>query len=604
MRGLKSRLYQKKPIAPKSVPHNESQLEENDTSPYSLHAMQRGKLMGAQRQAVINNLANGGGDRALQRWLATSKQPNPTSEIARKGKPKEADPAYTSENITADIPEHIRAQIHSANDEDLLFKLGAWHLKGQDELTAENRKETVEFFKNIKKVDVPGNLWMHQGAKERLEAVNKVLEKKGLSWPKTDVGQSFRGNLGHEHKTGRFHAHKLGFAVDFNAATNSMIVDGRMARLIQVVGGGSSNLNLSGGHREKLHELGKKVTQAEKENKSPEELDFVKQFLKESKFEEEFDRVSGVNAKFVGSLNAGIKESLATLRTQYIQLHDGSVYKNLLKQVATAQKTKKKDPAEQAAVEAELKTAQAELDKLTESIRKQIAVLLKPWIDLVRAKKEAVKKELDAKQALEQAQSSEEQQKILADLAEFKSKQEGLNAEILELTAQKNKKELSKKKSELKGLGRSGRDIDKRQKKFLDKQKKKDTKAQADYDYWVWLEDSLAGKSYKDLDFVLGLKEKDNEVRDASALQLVRVGFFNVYDNEKASGEEGAEKKPDPEKSKHNFNRTFARQMLLHGFGWGAAWNPTSQDTMHFELAEWVDNLPSTLAHYGKQQGG
>jgi len=25
---------------------------------------------------------------------------------------------------------------------------------------------------------------------------------------------------------------------------------------------------------------------------------------------------------------------------------------------------------------------------------------------------------------------------------------------------------------------------------------------------------------------------------------------------------------------------------------------------MHFELAEWVDNLPSTLAHYGKQQGG
>lgn len=513
---------------------------------------------------------------------------------------------------------------------------GEWHFGASPD-------KVIEFFNQIVKVDVPGDLYMHRKAAERLENIYAILKKNGKPWPETSVGQSFRGNLDHGESTASYHAHKLGFALDFRADVNPMLTDGFKRRLLKAVGGGSSNVNLNRGgqkgHREAIREMGKLVGKTITENKQKvaagevvvadnvTRLAQVDNFFNLREFDQEYDRVKGVSDNFVGSLTGAVINELKDLRESYLAQRKEPEFKALLAkaagfkvQIAKLEKAKTKDDAAITAAKAALDSAEAELDAKTVKMRDRIKVLLQPWITAVSKQRELAKVEheqAEAAQNAQQAQDAAHQKQLEADYTKKLAEAQQQIAEA-KAAGKKSKVKLPTKPKAEKGA-------DKAAKAAAEKAQDK----KAELDYWIRLQNILEVKAYGHLDFVLekgstktievdapasatpalapvaeeaptgkgkkgkgkskpaapatpkDKKEIETGVMNPSVLQLAQRGFFN----------------PDKEKSdRKGFDKEFVKLMLMHGFAWGATWS--SQDTMHFELAEEIDNMPSSLRKY------
>lgn len=511
---------------------------------------------------------------------------------------------------------------------------GEWHFGASPD-------KVIEFFNQIVKVNVPGDLYMHKKAAERLENIYAILEKNKKPWPETSVGQSFRGNLDHGESTASYHAHKLGFALDFRADVNPMITDGLKRRLLKAVGGGSSNVNLNRGgqkgHREAIREMGKLVGKTIAENKQKTaagevvaadnvtHLAQVDNFFSLREFDEEYDRVKGVSDNFVGSLTKGVIDELKDLRDSYLAQRKEPEFKALLTkaagfkvQIAKLEKAKTKDEVALTAAKSELTAVQAELDAKTLKMRERIKVLLQPWITAVKTQRELAKIEYEQAAASQNAQQTQ-------DAAHQKQLETDYNQKLAEAQQQIAEAKAAGKKSKVKlpTKPKAEKGADKAAKAAAEKTQDKKN----ELDYWIWLQDTLEVKAYNHLDFVLEKgstktieveatnsaapvpapvaeetstgkakkgkakaaapatpkekKEIETGVVNPSVLQLAQRGFFN----------------PDKEKSdRKGFDKEFVKLMLMHGFAWGATW--ASQDTMHFELAEEIDNMPSSLRKY------
>ena len=541
-----------------------------------------------------------------------------------------------AEPVTKTVDKNGKKKVHDQKsiEGSQYAQQGQWHFK-------EDPEQVIEFFNKIVKVNVPGGLWMHETAARRLEAVYAMVTDRKQAWPETSVGQSFRGNLEHEESTASFHAHKLGFALDFRADVNPMLTDGRKRRLLQAVGGGAPNMTLGTGHRRDIRKMSQEYSRLVKANhglplsveqeKAFEHSNLVDSFFEGRDFSGQYDRVRGVNNKFVGSLKKDVINELLGLRDTYLNVSKQGSYPGTMKQLkgwlSDLEKQKKsKAPNIQAiaTLTENIAKAEASLGEQFQAMRDRVRVLLKPWIDAVAEQKKATEAKLKiaqqnqdnrtAQTAADRAKQDEDyKQKVVEAQAKFEKAKVGNKHARLVLPKQ------AKAKKDSEGDKKAAQNV-----QDLTNER----------DYWVWLEDTLSVKSYSFLDFVFEkggvkkveitaeeaakqpknlieeeviaakqpkkskkggeeaepppstmkyYKKVENGVKDPSIMQLATRGFFNP-DQPQADGKD------------KGFNKDFVKLMLMHGFAWGATWG--SQDTMHFELAEEIDKLPSSLRKY------
>jgi hypothetical protein len=114
--------------------------------------------------------------------------------------------------------------------------------------------------------------------------------------------------------------------------------------------------------------------------------------------------------------------------------------------------------------------------------------------------------------------------------------------------------------------------------------------------------DLQRGLSVSDFDarMVFGIGDKDAEadhsVRDPSLVQMFSKGFFNIDPAPPATpapapGAKPGARRPTPPSAPQGFDVHFMEEMAKHGFDQGSEWEPGGIDSMHFELAEAVDEL-------------
>lgn len=102
--------------------------------------------------------------------------------------------------------------------------------------------ETIEHFKKLRRVELrkkgtPTNLILHEEAAVRLEAVRDELPAGAM--PSTEIGWP-RGTPSLHGRAGIWNLHDIGFAVDFNATETPNLTDVRQKDLIKIVTGGQA----------------------------------------------------------------------------------------------------------------------------------------------------------------------------------------------------------------------------------------------------------------------------------------------------------------------------------------------------------------------------
>jgi hypothetical protein len=403
---------------------------------------------------------------------------------------------------------------------------------------------TFNHFKAIRKANVPGEVYLHDKAAQRLEAV--AAELKGRM-PASWVGYGLRGRFRtHTRESNSRMAHPLGYAVDYRPYENPMITDPRLTELLDMETGGatqfnSANLGVNFRQRRSL------IQQMGQSTADPKQ---ASSFM--DNFDKEFKRITEASTKFQDSLTAEVREQLLQLRTQYNTLTDQ--VSKLDKQI------KKAKPEAQPALLEEKNQCLADI----EAIKAQFSALFKPWLDKIAARK----LDIEAK---------------VPNVTQFPATRKELEKQIQaaqkEVNAQtQQQKQLAKKKDTPpqalptveEALGLATTHLKELQ------QMLKDYGQRERWDLLTQLETSLT----TDPAFVFA-----KDVRNPGVVQLLDKGFFTP------DAGPAADEKFNP--NKHGFNLAFMRAMIQHGFDQGIAWSPGSVDPMHFELVEGVDSLPT-----------
>ncbi len=401
---------------------------------------------------------------------------------------------------------------------------------------------TTNHFKAIRKANVPGEVYLHDKAASRLEA---VAAKLGGKMPASWVGYGLRGRFRtHTRESNSRMAHPMGYAVDYRPYEAPMITDSRLVELFDLQAGGATHFDPDkvGGYRQRrdfIQQMGQGTADPQK----------VATFFKN--FEDEYNRIKKASTDFQTSLADDLKKELFSLRDEYVGLQ---------KSIADVTKKlkKAKKPEEQAALAEEKKKHQ----DAVEVIRSKLSTVFKPWLDKLAEQKKGIEKlvpnvgQIPAKGELNK---------------QIKAAQQGVDAK------KKQKKDLEKKKVPQDQIDVVTQEIQAADAKLQElKQMLNNYGQKQRWDTLTQLETSLQ----TDLKFVFA-----KDVRNPGITQLLETGFFKP-DEEPAEGQ-----KFNP--NKHGFNLAFMKLMAEHGFDQGISWGASSVDSMHFELVEGVDSLPN-----------
>ncbi len=348
--------------------------------------------------------------------------------------------------------------------------------------------------------------------------------------------------------------HGLGLAMDFNAYINPMIKNAELQALIRTIGGGPQNMQLPPGANKTIAIMGQgkdeKAAQSnEGELETPEQR---KQHAKEQelleKMESEMERMMAQSDRIGQVLTKNDPQALVKLKTIKKEWEAAVAAKEKAeKALKVANRKKKKDEQEK---------LDPKYDQAIEEQKQKLRDVLKPWHDIIDAKK----KELEA--------AAGEPVKDAARLvAEAKRFRPGKGEQAEEKRADLNRR-LNEALEKLDGDGtRELRGEENAERKKGEKLKELlDRRASAEKELATL---KRLGEALSDFKFVFRRASTD-----PGAAQLAETGYFN---------------------SDRKFTVAFFHAMANHGFYPGACYGGGFLDSMHFRLAD--DLLPPPGKH-------
>jgi hypothetical protein len=176
-----------------------------------------------------------------------------------------------------------------------------------------SNQATIDWFKAIRKVTAPGNLFLHESAAARLEAVNTRM---GNEMPTSTIGYALRAPFSAGSTFTIADPHMLGLAIDYDTVDNPRLTRSSTPTLIQAVTGGASSAQLGWGARKTIMAMGQAAAAGEDVEKT---VAGAKGVL--TKIESETTRVAKVSDDFQQSLGTG-REKFLELQTKYFAAKD------------------------------------------------------------------------------------------------------------------------------------------------------------------------------------------------------------------------------------------------------------------------------------------
>jgi hypothetical protein len=393
-----------------------------------------------------------------------------------------------------------------------------------------SHRATIDWFKAIRKVAAPGNLFLHDSAAARLEAVAKRL---GTEMPTSTIGYAVRAPFSAKTTFSARDHHMMGLAIDYDTVDNPRLTRSSSPTLIQAVTGEASSAQLGWGARKTIMAMGKAAAAGEDVEKTVSGAGGVM-----TKIESEAKRLAAVSDAFQQSLGVG-RQKFLDLQRQYLAAKDKKDQDDVMAQVpaviqpwldavekaakaiADAAKAAGLDPdnlpnaAEVNAMIRARVTAKTDADRLAKKYKDKEPDPKKNAADIAKIADHEAKLKLTPKEGVPFATRC-------ADLAKLADEQGSLlgpvtDAKLRTLKLQAVKGDLAKP------------------------------------------------------EFLFGSSTK--QVPDGPSMaQLVEHGFFNPED-------------ADPKaRSQVNFNGKFIKEMAREGFFPGFAFGGESTDSMHFEF--------------------
>jgi hypothetical protein len=393
-----------------------------------------------------------------------------------------------------------------------------------------SNRATIDWFKAIRKVAAPGNLFLHESAAARLEAVSTRL---GSDMPKSTIGYAVRAPFSAKTTFSARDHHMMGLAIDYDTVDNPRLTRPSSPTLIQAVTGEASSAQLGAGARKTIMAMGKAAVAGEDVEKTVAGASAVL-----TKIESETKRVADVSDAFQQSLGAG-REKFLELQVKYLAAKDQKARDEVMAQVPAVIQPWL-DAVEKAAKDIADAATAAGLD--ADNLPKQAEV--KAMIRArVAAKRDAdrVAKKYKAKEPDPKKNAAD-----IAKIAEHEAKLKVTPKEGVPFATRCT--DLAKVADEQGSLLGPVTDA-----------KLRTVKLKA-------VKDDLAKP-----EFLFGTSTKQ-AVSGPSMAQLVEYGYFNPED-------------PDPKAaSQVNFNGKFIQEMAREGFFPGFAFGAESTDSMHFEF--------------------
>jgi len=496
----------------------------------------------------------------------------------------------------------IKDQIHPGESLEFMTMMRSY--LGPDPATQEHFKSVVKAGSAIP--SVYSSTLLHQTTVNRLRHVYDELHGE---MPYTDVGQDLRNRYHNRESRSRM-AHPMGYAIDFRPLTNPMIKSPVIKKLLELMGGGPSHIEIKDKSGKPMgfddeRAMIEKMGQASSTGATLDEKDQAAADDFFAQMDSEFDRLAKASEKFKTSIKA---DDLAALKGEYFSSYRPNQAKlaQIGKQLADLLKRGLKTRAELGQKETweeeqgTLQSAQADFqtrlarvlkpwtDKVAQALadnetkitaagfvtltkvpsRKELASMKATWVGFVR--EQAIKRKQGAKKIKElEAQLAKAQAARKPDKAHIDQLRETLDASRRDALAQAFIQSLDEK--EVAGLETIDPLLDER-------------------DILSQLQAALSG----DMDFIFGPKEKltgndERSVINPPMERLAHSGFFTP-DAEKGGGPPKTDAEAARRSKSEWFNIAFFKMMARFGFQAGADWHGTA-DPMHFELVEGVDAL-------------
>jgi hypothetical protein len=389
---------------------------------------------------------------------------------------------------------------------------------------------TIDWFKAIRKVAAPGNLFLHESAAVRLEAVATRL---GTEMPTSTIGYAVRAPWSAKTFFSARDHHMMGLAIDYDAADNPRLTRSSSPTLIQAVTGEASSAQLGWGARKTIQAMGKAAAAGDDVEKTVTGATGVL-----TKIESEAKRLAKVSDDFQQSLGAG-RQKFLDLQRAYLAAKDKKAQDDVMAQVPAViqpwidavEKAAKKiaDAAKAAGLDPDALPQEAEVNTM------------------VKARTAA---KTDADRLAKKYKTTEpDPKKNAADIAKIADHETKLKVTPKEGVSFADRcADLAKVAGEQASLLRPVADA-----------KARTLKLQA-------VKGDLGNP-----EFLFG-SSTGQAVSAPSMAQLVEHGFFNPED-------------PNPKaKSQVNFNGKFIKEMAREGFFPGFAFGGESTDSMHFEF--------------------
>jgi len=393
-----------------------------------------------------------------------------------------------------------------------------------------SNRAAIDWFKAIRKVAAPGNLFLHDSAAARLEAVAKRL---GTEMPTSTIGYAVRAPFSAKTTFSARDHHMMGLAIDYDTVDNPRLTRPSSPTLIQAVTGEASSAQLGWGARKTIMAMGKAAAAGEDVEKTVPGAGGVL-----TKIESEAKRLAAVSDAFQQSLGAG-RQKFLELQGKYLAAKDKKAQDDVMAQVPAVIQPWL-DAVEKAAkaIADAAKAAGLDPDNLPKEaeVNTMVRARVSAKTDADRLAKKYKDKEPDPK-------------KNAADIAKIADHEAKLKVTPKEGVPFATRcADLAKVADEQGSLLRPVADA-----------KLRTLKLQA------------AKADLANPEFLFGSSTK--QVPDGPSMaQLVEHGFFNPED-------------PDPKaKSQVNFNGKFIKEMAREGFFPGFAFGGESTDSMHFEF--------------------
>lgn len=509
--------------------------------------------------------------------------------------------------------------------------------------------KTVEHFAAIESFQFADRttLFLHHRAAERLTAVQAVIGPKNM--PSTDVGFGLRDRVSTKDVLfpGQM-VHAMGYAIDFRAAVNPHVQDRRLVATQVLFKEDQTAFRVNTGVWKKRRQTIKDLGSGKLQEDSKESKAFIETFRKEAQkdvlgSENMRKAISPPDLETLKALRGEYKAMLASKKA--FDASVAAVRKKGPQPALTATDLLKAalgDSPRVALMAEGLKIAMTRssiigrtrtilsslIDKADEHIKKVSAL---PHVtETEKQLRETMKLLTDASRQAKQAiaLADKDIKKTEAEVAAHKRAVAQLDKALLAANTPSPSRRPGSPRAEADRTARIARDQDKRNReaealsKADDARKQKitqrgvlDTK-RVDADEalqdgidatnrrtWLGQLQSLQkglSEEHFDARLVFGIGDKDAEadrqVVDPSLLQLFSKGFFNVDPPPTTTPApitaSGPAKPAKPARApRSGFDLRFMEEMVKHGFDQGSQWEAGGVDSMHFELAEAVDEM-------------